>query len=221
MGYDKIFIIVFHSFIFIVENDEMRDELFKDPYIQKHSKVSAIRKLHGSADRFIGFTYNFFKPGEHVQRFIWRKETPITNTEQVFTSMDDFQDFEFHVGVLPWSHHVLGDKVAAPEGSPATYENYWGYEIELLRSIAKILNFRYRFSNVEDGKWGHIEADTTWSGMVAQVNNTTTQAFICQSLCRQHGGMWTLLFVTCSSHISGLLILVRIVLDICIQAAGD
>ena len=147
----------------------MRNEIFQDPYIQKHSKVTVIRKIKDSVDRFIGFTYNFFNPGETIPRFIWRKETPLTDVKQLFTPMEDFQDFEFRVGVLPWSHHVLGDKVDAPEGSPATYKNYWGYEIELLKSIAKKLNFRYEFSNVEDGKWGHIEADATWSGMVAQV----------------------------------------------------
>ena len=35
------------------------------------------------------------------------------------------------------------------------------------------LNFTYRFSNVEDGKWGHIEAGLKgreWNGMVAQVS---------------------------------------------------
>ena len=47
------------------------------------------------------------------------------------------------MGVLPWSHHALGDLVDAPEGAPATYTNYWGYEIELLRSIAGALNFKY------------------------------------------------------------------------------
>ena len=46
------------------------------------------------------------------------------------------------MGVLPWSHHALGDLVDAPEGAPATYTNYWGYEIELLKSIAGALNFR-------------------------------------------------------------------------------
>ena len=46
------------------------------------------------------------------------------------------------VGVLPWSHHALGDKVEAPEDAPATYTNYWGYEIELLKSISNKLNFR-------------------------------------------------------------------------------
>ena len=32
--------------------------------------------------------------------------------------------------------------------------------------------FRYKLSNVEDGKWGHIEAGPSgkeWNGMVAQV----------------------------------------------------
>ena len=28
-------------------------------------------------------------------------------------------------------------KVEAPEGAPATYTNYWGYEIDLLYSIGK------------------------------------------------------------------------------------
>ena len=48
--------------------------------------------------------------------------------------------------VLPWSHHALGDKVPAPEGAPATYTNYWGYEIELLQSISHTLNFRSDYS---------------------------------------------------------------------------
>ena len=47
------------------------------------------------------------------------------------------------MGVLPWSHHALGDLVDAPKDAPATYTNYWGYEIELLKSIAEALNFKY------------------------------------------------------------------------------
>ena len=50
--------------------------------------------------------------------------------------------------MLPWSHHTLGDKVPAPEGAPATYTNYWGYEIELLQSISHTLNFRSDYSDV-------------------------------------------------------------------------
>ena len=43
---------------------------------------------------------------------------------------------------------ALGDKVPAPEGAPATYTNYWGYEIELLQSISHKLNFRSDYSDV-------------------------------------------------------------------------
>ena len=36
-------------------------------------------------------------------------------------------------------------KVDAPEGAPATYTNYWGYEIDLLYSIGKIsLTYHYK-----------------------------------------------------------------------------
>ena len=34
------------------------------------------------------------------------------------------------------------------------------------------IDFRYKYKNVEDGKWGHIEAGSSgkeWNGMVAQV----------------------------------------------------
>ena len=100
------------------------------------------------------------------------------------------------MGVLPWSHHALGDLVDAPEGAPATYTNYWGYEIELLKSIAGALNFRYddiyvnilptkvsryKLSNVEDGKWGHIEAGPSgkeWNGMVAQVKGNDANTLL-------------------------------------------
>ena len=43
------------------------------------------------------------------------------------------------------------------------------------------LNFTYRFSNVEDGKWGHIEAGPQgreWNGMVAQVSQLTNTIVI-------------------------------------------
>ncbi len=41
----------------------------------------------------------------------------------------DYPDYSFNllqVGANPWSHHLGGDKVDAPEGTPATYTNYWG-----------------------------------------------------------------------------------------------
>ena len=54
--------------------------------------------------------------------------------EQLFAPLDQFGGREFRVGVLPWSHHVLGTRKPGP--GPATYHQYWGYEIDLLQSIA-------------------------------------------------------------------------------------
>lgn len=141
-----------------------------------------MRKIIGSADRFIGFTFNFFhltSGAPVVARWIWRQETPLTSIKAVWTSLEDFGGHEFHVGTLPWSHHVLGDKEAAPPDAPATYTNYWGYEVDLLNSVANKLNFTYTVSNVADGKWGHIEADATWSGMVAQAAFGDVDFVIC------------------------------------------
>ena len=40
----------------------------------------------------------------------------------------------------PWSHHVLGDLIPEEEGGNAThkYRDYWGYEIDLLKELAKV-----------------------------------------------------------------------------------
>ena len=42
-----------------------------------------------------------------------------------------------------------------------------------------MLNFGYTFKNVKDGKWGHIENDTTWSGMVSQAAFGDVDFVIC------------------------------------------
>ena len=166
---------------------------------------------------------------------------------QVWTSLDNFAGHRFKVGTLPWSHHVLGEKVAKWSKEEIVLEvklleggSPWGHSghlhqilglwnrpallyrwespaegnlcsqyiwfFSLIWFSAENLNFTYSFSNVEDGKlfwaktrhrcidlncfelvktcqnpnlvtvalvspgkWGHIEADATWSGMVAQV----------------------------------------------------
>ena len=132
-------------------------EIFSDPFIQKHSKVAAVRRVYDETkNHFVSLGYNFFKPGEMIPTFFWSETRKIPKREAIFTPLSDFQGYEFQVssslhrvlndppevGVLPWSHHALGDKVPAPEGAPVTYTDYWGYEIELLRSISQKLNFR-------------------------------------------------------------------------------
>ena len=50
------------------------------------------------------------------------------------------------------------------------YQNYWGYEIEMLYNMAKILNFTYAVENSLDGLWGNIEPDGRWNGLVYHVS---------------------------------------------------
>lgn len=73
------------------------EKLFKDPYIQKHSKVAAVRKVYGPEKDFINFGYNFFRPGETIPTFVWSTKKKMSSRNPIFTPMDDFQGFEFNV----------------------------------------------------------------------------------------------------------------------------
>ena len=74
-------------------------EIFRDPFIQKHSKVSAVRRVHDEKQHFINFGHNFFKPGELKPTFVWRENKRIPNKQAIFTSLDDFQGYEFNVSL--------------------------------------------------------------------------------------------------------------------------
>ena len=74
-------------------------EIFKDPFIQKHSKVSAVRRVYDEKQHFINFGYNFFKPGELKPTYVWSEKKKIPNRQAIFTSLDDFQGYEFNVGL--------------------------------------------------------------------------------------------------------------------------
>ena len=63
------------------------------------------------------------------------------------------------IATNPWSHHVLADKIPETDADFSEsnkYKNYWGYEIEMLKNMANVLNFTYKIENPPDGKWGHI-----------------------------------------------------------------
>ena len=73
-------------------------EIFKDPFIQKHSKVAAVRRVYGPKVHFINFGYNFFKPeGGVTPTFVWSEKKKIPNRLAIFTSLNDFQGYEFNV----------------------------------------------------------------------------------------------------------------------------
>ena len=56
---------------------------------------------------------------------------------------EPIQGYHFSVATNPWSHHVLGDLIPEDEGGNATnkYRNYWGYEVDLLKELAKVIKF--------------------------------------------------------------------------------
>ena len=73
---------------------------------------------------------------------------------------------------------------AIPESDPDysesnKYRNYWGYEIEMLYNMANVLNFTYDIKNPPDGKWGHIEPDGRWNGLVYHVSQDSADLVIC------------------------------------------
>ena len=84
-------------FLFITESEEFTAELFSDPYVQKHSKVAAVRKVFGPEEHFINFGYNFFQPGHVIPTFVWSPMKNMKNRNQIFTPMEDFQGFQFDV----------------------------------------------------------------------------------------------------------------------------
>ena len=86
-------------FLFIVETEELMAEIFRDPFIQKHSKVSAVRRVYDEKQHFINFGYNFFKPGELKPTYVWSEKKKIPNRQAIFTSLDDFQGYEFNVSL--------------------------------------------------------------------------------------------------------------------------
>ena len=86
------------------------------------------------------------------------------------------------IATNPWSHHVLGEQIPEedPEWSETNkFRNYWGYEIEMLKDTAKALNFTYTIENPPDGKWGHIEPDGNWNGLVYYVSKDNVDIVIC------------------------------------------
>ena len=87
-------------FLFISESEDYTEELFRDPYIQKHSKVAAVRKVFGPEEHFINFGYNFFKPGSLIPTFVWSPQKIMKNRNIIFTPTDDFQGFQFDVGAF-------------------------------------------------------------------------------------------------------------------------
>ena len=115
-----------HGFIFIVETEELMAEIFRDPFIQKHSKVSAVRRVYDEKQHFINFGHNFFKPGEMKPTYVWSETKKIPNKEAIFTSLDDFQGYEFNVSFTSrnWTKSCCYRLESCP-GPTTPWETRW------------------------------------------------------------------------------------------------
>ena len=81
----------------------------------------------------------------------------------------------------PYSHHVLADEIPESDldySESNKYKNFWGYEIDMMNNMAKLLNFTYVIENSPDGLWGGIEPDGNWNGLVYHVSQDSADIII-------------------------------------------
>ena len=50
-------------------------------------------------------------------------------------------------------------------------EKHEGYCIDLVKALAKKLKFKYKFHIVADGKYGNVDANGQWNGMIRELRD--------------------------------------------------
>ena len=164
-------------FYILVANKTMADKIFKFGRFRMHGQVAAIYPTVNDGELAVA-NFNFFLASSNESKIanVWREDRPLQGVDDVFMHLNDFQGYFFNVGAVPWSHHVAGEEVSDEEGGNDTYRyrDYWGYEIDLLNLVSEKLNFNYVLMNQEDGLWGAIQGNSSWSG---KVGGTATGRF--------------------------------------------
>ena len=92
-----------------------------------------------------------------------------------------FTGVTLQIAMNPYSHHVLADEISESDSDYSEsnkYRNFWGYEIDMMNNMAKILNFTYAIENSPDGLWGGIEPDGNWNGLVYHVSQDSADIII-------------------------------------------
>ena len=144
-------------FIFFIGKDTKRkikkisETVFGHKYFQNSAYVAIAKETEEGSTLF--YNYNFYNPNAFDKnltswksqygkyqpssvslKFRLEKSKSLSHISNIFTNRKDFQGMRFRVGPLVWSHCV----VKSPNN-----ENYYGFEIEMLKSIGKVLNFSY------------------------------------------------------------------------------
>ena len=87
-----------------------------------------------------------YQPSSVTLSLIWKERKPLSDDSIMFTDRRDFRGKRFRVGPLVWSHCVVQSPISG---------EYYGWEIEMLKSVGKVLNFSY-----------DIILPTRWDGIV-------------------------------------------------------
>lgn len=48
-------------------------------------------------------------------------------------------------------------------------KQYKGFSIDVLDALAKVLGFKYEIYQVEDGKYGSVQANGSWDGLIGEL----------------------------------------------------
>ena len=83
------------------------------------------------------------------------------NNSHIFNSLKDFGKSKLNIGIMPAGHFLIKN---------LEDDAYWGFEIDLLLDVEKLLNFEHVFVN-SSYDWGFIGEDGFWSGLQALVKN--------------------------------------------------
>jgi hypothetical protein len=158
-------------------NTSVVNAVFALNKLKATSKVAVVKMLQNWKLAF--YSYDFFgdipkSDSSHTVelRYIWSISNSIESLNQIFTSQKTFKGCHFTIAANPWSHHVLGYEIPKEEGGTSTnmYKNYWGYEIDILVEISRVLNFTYTIVNPADGLWGNIDDKGKWLGLVGEAS---------------------------------------------------
>ena len=115
------------------------------------------------------YTYNTHNEGKGLLklRYIWSpKNKPYTLEGFYGNITKDFKGNIFKVTTLPWSHHVIADKVPKDrvQSEDRKYENHRGYEFTMMNFMKEAFNCKYEVINPPDGNWGGLE-NGSWNGL--------------------------------------------------------
>jgi hypothetical protein len=171
----------YNRFIFfedVTSKTSITNAVFAFNKFQTMSNVALVKMLKNGKLAF--YTFDFFhdksKRNNSLSvelRYIWSLINHIDYADQIFTSQSNFKGHHFTTALNPYSHHVQGYEISKEEGGTSVnmYKNYWGYEIDLLVEISRVLNFTYTIVNPADGLWGNIEDNGKWSGLVNEASS--------------------------------------------------